>query len=104
MLAAGENRTIPKEQTIDLIHAAEATPMTLLSDVPQWCLHRSDGYNFCYAPPAAVLVRVGDRFSTPVCAKHVEAGQAAIRGRTEVQPLHQWLAGDRGYRPGLAGS
>ncbi len=51
-----------------------------------------------------MLVRVGDLFSTPVCAEHIEAGQAAVRGRTEVQPLEEWLAGDRGYRPGLAGT
>jgi hypothetical protein len=49
---------------------------------PEWCLHRPDGFNFCYAPPVAVVVRVGDLHSTPVCAEHIEAAQAAIRGRT----------------------
>ena len=54
--------------------------------------------------PKAVLVRTGGGFATPVCAEHIEAGQAAIRGRTNVVPLEEWLAGPRGYRPGLAGS
>jgi hypothetical protein len=70
---------------------------------PQWCLHPPDGFNLCYARPAAVLVRGGDGFSTPVCAAHIEAGQAAICGQTEVQPLEEWLACPRGYRAG-AGS
>ena len=70
---------------------------------PQRCLHQLDGFRYCYAPPVAVVVRAGDLFSTPVCVEHVEAGQAAIRGRTNVVPLEEWLAGDRGYRRGLAG-
>jgi hypothetical protein len=61
--------------------------MPVVLDDPQWCLYRPDGFHFCYAPPVAVLVRVGDLHSTQVCAEHIAAGQAAIRGRTEVQPL-----------------
>jgi hypothetical protein len=61
--------------------------MMPLGDAPQWCLHRPDGFNLCYAPPLAELVRMGDLFSTPVSAAHIEAGQAAIVGRTEVHPL-----------------
>lgn len=74
------------------------------SETRSGALHRPDGDGFYYARPVAMLVRVGDLFSTPVCAEHIEAGQAAVRGRTEVQPLEEWLAGDRGYRPGLAGT
>jgi hypothetical protein len=92
------------EPSIDRMPGLASGGRTISVGDPQWCLHRPDGFNLCYAPPVAVLVRVGDLLSTPVCAEHIEAGQAAIRGRTEVRPLDQWLAGPRGYRPGLAGS
>jgi hypothetical protein len=67
---------------------------------PAWCLHRPDGFHFCYAPPVAVVQRTGNGFSTPVCAEHAEAEQRAIVGPTAAQPLEEWLAGDRGYWPG----
>ncbi len=66
-----------------------------VGELDRYCLHRADGYGFCYAPPTAVLVRAGDGFATPVCEAHVEEGQRAIRGRLEAVPIAEWLARPR---------
>lgn len=67
---------------------------TRLGD-PQWCLYEGPDYRMCYASPVAIVQRSRNGFYVPVCAEHVELGQKAVHGPTEVVPLAEWLARPR---------